>query len=65
MKQKPMLMLGPLTGRIYIATRWKDLGGGTFEAIEKFDVTSQFIAVKEESERLFDYTPIEGETNAA
>jgi hypothetical protein len=53
-------MLGPLTGRIYIATRYRDLGEGRFEALEKFDVTSQFMAVKEESERLFDYTPTGG-----
>jgi hypothetical protein len=52
-------MLGPLTGRIYVVTRYKliDAETGTFEALEKYDVTSDFMAVKEEAERLFTYTP--------
>ena len=58
-KHPPRLMLGPLTGRIYVATRYRliDAEKGTWEALEKYDVTSDFMAVKEEAERLFTYTP--------
>lgn len=54
-KQEPRIMLGPLTGRIYVATRYKDLGDGKWEALEKYDVTSDFMDIKAEAERLFDY----------
>ena len=56
-KQKPRLMLGPLTGRIYCATRYKDLGGGKWEALEKFDVTNNFFTLYEEATARFNYTP--------
>jgi hypothetical protein len=59
-KNPPRLMLGPLTGRIYIATRYKiiDAEKGTFEAQEKYDVTNQFMDLKAQAEELFTYTPV-------
>lgn len=58
-KHPPRLMLFPFTGRIYVVTRYKLINAetGTFRALEKYDVTSDFMAVKEEAERLFTYTP--------
>lgn len=58
-------MLGGLTGRIYVATRYRvvDEASGTWEALEKHDVTDQFMAVKAEAEEKFTYTPI-GEGSA-
>ena len=35
----------PLTGRIYFTGRYKDLGGGRFEAITKTDVTADVEAI--------------------
>jgi hypothetical protein len=60
MRQPPRLMLSPLTGRIYVATRYKviDDERGLWRAVEKHDVTAQFMAVKEEAETKFDYTPV-------
>jgi hypothetical protein len=56
----PRLMLGPMTGRIYVATRYKviDAERGLWEAQKKYDVTDQFMAVKEEAEAKFTYTPV-------
>jgi len=42
MKQQPRLMRGGLTGRIYVATRYRELANGAVEALEKFDVTEDF-----------------------
>lgn len=60
-KNPPRLMLGGLTGRVYIATRYRiiDAECGTWEALEKYDVTSEFMAVKAEAEAKFNYTPID------
>lgn len=44
-----MLMHSPMTGRVYIVTRYKDRGGGRYEAITKYDVTENFLAVVEAS----------------
>jgi hypothetical protein len=55
----PLLTLGPLSGRIYVVTRYTDKGNGVIDAHEKYDVTSQFMAVKEEAEAKFDYMPVE------
>lgn len=41
----PLLVRGPLSGRIYVVTAYKDLDNGNIEAIKKYDVTEQFIAL--------------------
>lgn len=41
MSQTPRLYMSGLTNTIYIATRYKELAGGTVEALEKYDVTDQ------------------------
>jgi hypothetical protein len=56
---KPRLVIGPLTGRIYVTTRYRELPNGVIEAQTKYDVTSDFMAVKEIAERDFNYTPVE------
>jgi hypothetical protein len=58
-KNPPLLTIGPLTGRIYIVTRYTDKGNGVIDAHEKFDVTGQFMEVKAIAEAKFDYKPIE------
>jgi len=47
-KQQPRLMRGGLSGRIYVVTRYRDLGDGLIEALEKYDVTEDFEAVTTE-----------------
>ena len=47
MKQRPMLYVGELSQRVFLATRWTRTGGA-FEALEKHDVTDQFVAVARE-----------------
>jgi hypothetical protein len=47
-KQSPMLMEGPITKSVFIVTRYKDLGDGTFQAYNKFDVTEQFDMLAEQ-----------------
>lgn len=47
-RQEPMLMESPLTGRVFVVTRYRRLDGGLFEAREKFDVTGQFDALAEQ-----------------
>lgn len=44
-KQPPRLMVGGLTNRVYVVTRYRDLGDGCIEALEKFDVTEDFEAI--------------------
>jgi len=44
-KQEPRLMESALTKRVYIVTRYKDLGEGKFLAFDKHDVTEQFDAI--------------------
>lgn len=44
-KQQPRLMCSGLTNRVYVVTRYKDLGDGRIEAIEKYDVTEDFVAL--------------------
>ena len=48
MKQEPMLMEAALTKRVYVVTRYKDNGDGTFTAREKFDATEQFDRLAEQ-----------------
>ena len=55
-KCPPRLVLGPLTGRIYIATRYREKDGGIIETQEKFDVTNDFLALYEEATSKFTYT---------
>ncbi len=57
-KHPPRLLLGPLTGRIYIATRYREREGGIVEAQEKFDVTDDFMNLYADAVRQFDYTPV-------
>ncbi len=57
MKQQPRLMRGGLSGRVFVVTRYKDLGGGTIEALEKFDVTEDFNALLPQT------TPTDGGTD--
>lgn len=42
MKQQPRLMRGGLSNRVFVVTRYKDLGDGMIEALEKYDVTDDF-----------------------
>jgi hypothetical protein len=35
-------MRGGLSNRVYVVTRYRDLGNGMIEALEKFDVTEEF-----------------------
>lgn len=43
-EQHPRLLRSGLTGRVYVVTRYKELGDGRFESLEKFDVTDDFQA---------------------
>lgn len=45
MKQTPRLMRGGLSGRVYVVTKYKDLGNGSVESLEKYDVTDEFTAL--------------------
>jgi hypothetical protein len=45
MAQEPLLRLGPLSHRIYLVTRYRELESGSIEAIAKQDVTDQVGAV--------------------
>lgn len=49
-----MIYRGGLSGLWWCATRWKDLGDGNFEALEKYDVTGQIeeILTEVEAERI-------------
>jgi hypothetical protein len=44
-QRDPILTEGGITSRVYVVTRWRDLGGGLIEAVEKHDVTDQFEAL--------------------
>lgn len=46
-KNPPILNVGPVSGRVYIVTRYRviDAERSQFEALEKFDVTDQFEAL--------------------
>jgi hypothetical protein len=46
-KQPPILTVGPVSGKVYIVTRYRvlDAEKGQYEAQEKFDVTDQFEAI--------------------
>jgi hypothetical protein len=46
--QRPLLRLGPLSGRVYLVTRYRELGGGAIDAIKKVDVTNEVGALLEE-----------------
>ena len=37
-----LLTRSDFTGTVYVVTKWKDLGDGQIEAVEKYDVTEQF-----------------------
>jgi hypothetical protein len=57
-KHPPKLVLGPLSGRIYIATRYTVRDNGVIESHEKYDVTSDFMNVYADAVARFDYTPV-------
>jgi hypothetical protein len=42
MKRKPILMEHPLSKRVYIVTRYRFNGDGSFTAYTKYDITEQF-----------------------
>jgi hypothetical protein len=42
---KPMIVYSEMTGRWYVATRYKDLGNGDYIASTKYDVTDQMEAI--------------------
>jgi hypothetical protein len=50
-KQVPHLMRGGLSGRIYVVTRYRELGNGSVEALEKYDITEEFDAMVREREQ--------------
>lgn len=39
-------MQGGLSGRVYVSTRYRDLGNGSVESLEKHDVTEDFEALR-------------------
>lgn len=41
-KQHPRLMKSPLTGRVYVVLKYRDIKDGMFLALEKYDVTADF-----------------------
>lgn len=41
----PRLLRSALTGRVYIVTKYRDLGDGKFNAITKYDCTDEFNAL--------------------
>lgn len=53
-KTPPRLLRSGLTGRIYIATGYRELKGGLIETSKKYDVTEEFHAlmkqIREEEE---------------
>lgn len=49
-KQVPMIYQGGFTGAWWCATRWKERPDGTFEALEKYDVTGQIEEILEAHE---------------
>lgn len=57
-KFPPKLVLGPLTGRIYIATRYTVRENGVIESHEKYDVTNDFLNLYADATAKFDYTPL-------
>jgi len=38
----PRLFIGGFSDAVYLSTRYKDLGGGHYEAITKTDITQEF-----------------------
>jgi hypothetical protein len=56
-KYPPKLVLGPLTGRIYIATRYTVRPNGVIETQEKYDVTDAFLNLYADATARFNYTP--------
>lgn len=45
-QRDPILTRGGLTNRVYVVTKWRDLGNGNIEAVEKYDVTDQYGALR-------------------
>ncbi len=41
----PKLLLSQLTGKVYIVTKYKDLGNGKFKSIIKYDITGEFLKI--------------------
>lgn len=51
MSQEPRLFHSNLTGRIYIATKYRAYPDGSVVAQEKFDVTDEFKAIEASREQ--------------
>lgn len=45
-RTEPLLMRGGLSGRVFLVTRWRDLGEGRVEALRKVDITDQYEALR-------------------
>jgi hypothetical protein len=43
---EPLLSRGWLSGRVFLVTRWRDLGEGRIEALKKTDITEQYEALR-------------------
>jgi hypothetical protein len=44
-KQTPLIMKGCLTGKWYIVTKYKQLGGDKIQSLEKFDVSDRMLEI--------------------
>lgn len=52
--QMPRLMRGGLSGIVYVVTKYNDLGNGSIEAIVKYDVHNDFMALVQPVSHGFD-----------
>ena len=43
--QHPKLLTSELTGKVYVCTKYTDLGAGQFVSRVKYDVTKDFMAI--------------------
>lgn len=43
---EPLLTRGGLSGRVFLVTRWRDLGEGRIESLHKVDITEQYEALR-------------------
>lgn len=47
-QSSPLLMRGGLSDRVFVVTKWRDMGEGRVEALMKHDVTEQYDALRAE-----------------
>lgn len=57
-KQKPRLLVSPLTNTVWCVTRYREIGGGIIEALEKYDVTEDFLAILPQPQRAGTEEPV-------